>query len=133
MADTFLFELVTPEKLFYSDQADLVEVPGSEGVFGVLRGHAPLISTLKPGVVNIHVGNQVSRMFVFGGVAEVTPERCTVLAENVTDLTNLTLAEAQARQAAAQAVLDKAVTEEEKLKAAAAYNIAESLVSALSQ
>jgi F-type H+-transporting ATPase subunit epsilon len=76
------FELVTPERLLVSRDVDMVVVPGTEGNFGVLPGHAPLISTIRPGTVDIYVGNAISeRIFVVGGIAEVTPERCTVLAD----------------------------------------------------
>jgi F-type H+-transporting ATPase subunit epsilon len=76
------FELVSPERLLLSEDVDMVEVPGEEGDFGVLVRHAPLISTLRPGVIKVHDGGSVTaRIFVAGGFAEVTPQRCTVLAE----------------------------------------------------
>src|SRR4029077_19594885 len=82
MADRVQFELVTPERLIISTMVEMVVVPGSEGNFGVLPGHAPLISTIRPGTVDIYEGRTVSeRIFVVGGIAEVTPERCTVLAD----------------------------------------------------
>jgi len=82
MADTVLFELVTPERLLLSDQVEMVVVPGTEGDFGVLPGHAPLISTIRPGTIEIYEGRTVrQRIFISGGIAEVTPERCTVLAD----------------------------------------------------
>ena len=76
------FELVTPERLLVSRDVDMVVVPGSEGNFGVLPGHAPLISTIRPGTIDIYEGRNITeRIFVVGGIAEVTPERCTVLAD----------------------------------------------------
>lgn len=76
------FELVTPERLLVSRDVEMVVVPGSEGNFGVLPGHAPLIATIRPGTVDIYENRAVSeRIFVVGGIAEVTPERCTVLAD----------------------------------------------------
>jgi F-type H+-transporting ATPase subunit epsilon len=82
MADKVEFELVSPERLLVSEPVDMVVVPGSEGDFGVLPRHAPLISTLRPGVIRIFEGRTVkNRIFVAGGFAEVTAERCTVLAE----------------------------------------------------
>jgi F-type H+-transporting ATPase subunit epsilon len=81
-ADKVEFELVSPERLLTSEQVDMVVVPGAEGDFGVLSRHAPLISALRPGVIRIFDGREVrERIFVAGGFAEVTPERCTVLAE----------------------------------------------------
>jgi F-type H+-transporting ATPase subunit epsilon len=83
MADRVHFELVTPERLFLSTEVEMVVVPGSEGNFGVLPGHAPLISTIRPGMIEIYETRPTisDRIFVIGGIAEVTPERCTVLAE----------------------------------------------------
>ncbi|GAB4181753.1 MAG: hypothetical protein OHK0024_20800 [Thalassobaculales bacterium] len=82
MAETTNFELVSPERLLVSRAVEMVVMPGSEGLFGVLPRHAPLISTLDPGVIQIYEGGQVKeRIFVAGGFAEVTATRCTVLAE----------------------------------------------------
>ncbi|MCH2395059.1 F0F1 ATP synthase subunit epsilon [Oceanibaculum sp.] len=82
MAETTNFELVSPEKLLVSQPVEMVVVPGAEGYFGVLPRHAPFISTLIPGVIQIYGGGQVKeRIFVAGGFAEVTEDRCTVLAE----------------------------------------------------
>ena len=82
MADRIPFELVTPERLIVSREVEMVVVPGTEGNFGVLPGHAPLISTIRPGTVDIYEGRIITeRIFVVGGIAEVTPERCTVLAD----------------------------------------------------
>ena len=82
MAKTFKFELVSPEKLVISGNATQVVVPGSEGAFAVLPGHAPVMSTLKPGVLDITMdGEAETRIFVRGGFAEGGPESLTVLAE----------------------------------------------------
>lgn len=90
MAEKVEFELVSPERLLVSRAVDMVVVPGAEGDFGVLRGHAPLISTLRLGVIDIHdAGAVAERIFVAGGFAEVTAERCTVLAEQAVRLGDL--------------------------------------------
>src|SRR5438874_384868 len=82
MPDLVQFELVSPERLILSTEVEMVVVPGTEGNFGVLPGHAPLISTIRPGTIDIYQGGAVSeRIFVVSGIAEVTPERCTVLAD----------------------------------------------------
>jgi F-type H+-transporting ATPase subunit epsilon len=82
MADRVQFELVSPERLILSEMVEMVVVPGTEGNFGVLPGHAPLISTIRPGTIEVYEGRTVTqRFFVVGGIAEVTPERCTVLAD----------------------------------------------------
>lgn len=76
------FELVSPERLLLSQAVDMVVVPGAEGNFGVLPRHAPMISSIRPGVIEVYEGKTiVERIFVAGGIAEVTPQRCTVLAE----------------------------------------------------
>jgi F-type H+-transporting ATPase subunit epsilon len=81
MPDQVNFELVTPERIVLSEMVDMVVVPGAEGNFGVLPGHSLLISTIRPGTLDIYQGRTVvRRIFVSGGFAEVTPERCTVLA-----------------------------------------------------
>jgi len=82
MPDRLEFELVTPERLLLSEMVEMVVVPGTEGNFGVLPGHAPLISTIRPGMIEIYEGQTVTRqIFIASGIAEVTPERCTVLAD----------------------------------------------------
>ena len=82
MADSVEFELVSPERLLLSKSVEMVVVPGSEGDFGVLPRHAPLISTIRPGIIRVYEGGQVTdQIFVAGGFAEVTGTRCTVLAE----------------------------------------------------
>ena len=87
MADRVQFELVTPERLIMSTEVEMVVVPGAEGNFGVLPGHSPLISTLRPGMIEIYETRPAvsARIFVVSGIAEVTPERCTVLAEDAID------------------------------------------------
>ena len=82
VSNTIEFELVSPEKLLMSEPVEMVVVPGTEGDVGVLPGHSLLIAAVRPGVIDIHEGGQVREsIFVAGGFAEVTPERCTVLAE----------------------------------------------------
>jgi len=92
MAEKLQFELVSPEKLLLSEAVAMVVVPGGEGNFGVLPGHALFISTVRPGVIDVYADeqSQVSeRIFVSGGFAEVTPERCTVLADEALPLSAL--------------------------------------------
>ena len=89
MADRLTFELVSPERLLLSAQVDMVVVPGTEGEFGVLAGHAPLVSTLRPGVISVHDEKTIQRIFVRGGFAEVTAAGLTVLAEEAIDLATL--------------------------------------------
>jgi len=126
---TFPFELVSPTRLVFSGEAQQVDVPGAEGDFGVLPGHAPFISALRPGVLTIRNGADVKRYFVRGGFAEVNPEGLTVLAETAMPVEDVDReAMADAIKAAEKNVADardeaarwKAVEAAEQLKAAAA-------------
>ncbi|MBU6234797.1 MAG: ATP synthase F1 subunit epsilon [Alphaproteobacteria bacterium] len=96
MAQTFKFELVSPEAKLISEDVAMVTVPGEEGVFGVLPGHSPLLSSLQMGVIEVRKtginDNNPRRVFVAGGFADVGAEHCTVLAEEAVDLANLTVA-----------------------------------------
>jgi F-type H+-transporting ATPase subunit epsilon len=81
MPDQVNFELVTPDRIVLSEMVDMVVVPGSEGNFGVLPGHSLFMSTIRPGTIDVYRDRTViRRVFVVGGFADVTPERCTVLA-----------------------------------------------------
>ena len=118
MPDPFLFELVSPEKLLLSENTEMVVVPGAEGDFGVLIGHAPLISTLRSGVINIYAGKTIDkRIFVAGGFAEVISERCTILAEEAILVDDIDSREAQDRLNAAQSALETATDETSRGKA----------------
>ena len=78
---TFHFELVSPEKLLFSGEVDQVDVPGAEGDFGVLAGHAPLVSLVRPGILTVYSGGNAQKIVVHGGFAEVSPKGLTVLAD----------------------------------------------------
>ncbi len=78
---TFHFDLVSPEELLLSEAVDQVDVPGSEGDFGVLAGHAPFVTTLRPGILAVYRGGDRMEVVVNGGFAEVNPEGLTVLAD----------------------------------------------------
>lgn len=82
MDEKIELDVVTPAKLLLSTVADMVVVPGAEGDFGVLVGHAPMIANVRAGTIDIYENDKVTeRVFVEGGIAEITAERCTVLAE----------------------------------------------------
>ena len=78
---TLHFELVSPEKLLFSCEVNQVDVPGIEGDFGVLAGHAPYVSTLRPGILTVHAAGDEQKIVVLGGFAEVSDKGLTVLAE----------------------------------------------------
>lgn len=86
MADKLHFDLVSPEQRLFEGEVDMVVVPGEEGDFGVLPGHAPLMSAIRMGAIAVHDGGQVTRTFIRGGFAEVTPAGLSVLAEEAIDL-----------------------------------------------
>lgn len=90
-ATTFNFELVSPERRLLSEPAKMAVVPGEEGDFGVLPGHSSLVATVRPGVVEVHAaeGENVRRIFIAGGFADVTPTSCTILAEEAVSVSDL--------------------------------------------
>jgi F-type H+-transporting ATPase subunit epsilon len=125
------FELVTPTALVHGGAFDMVVVPGEEGDFGVLRGHTPFLSTVRPGVIDVHDGGAVTaRLFVEGGFAEATPERCTVLAEAALPVEDIDAARAQERLEAARAALAEA-GDDGRDAAEAELQIAEAQVAAV--
>ena len=110
------FELVTPERLLLSQEADMVVVPGAAGDFGVLPRHSPLISTVRPGTIRLHEGGgEPAEIFVAGGFAEVTPERCTVLADEAVPLAELDRSEVERELREARE--DAADTDDERRRA----------------
>ncbi len=130
--DTFTFDFVTPEAIFFSGQAAMVEASGTLGDFGVLPGHMNFITTLRPGVVTIHTANEhISRIFVASGIAEVNNTSCTILAESVIDLTALTRTEAEARVAAAKTAFDNSFDQDALYIATRELEIAEAVLLAL--
>ncbi len=83
MAERLEFELVSPEQLLVSQPAEMVVIPGGEGYYGVLAGHIPMITTVKPGVIEMYnEGHVTDRIFVTGGFTEVSQTRCTVLVDS---------------------------------------------------
>ncbi len=96
-------DIVSPEKLLLSRRVDMVVIPAYEGELGVLQGHALMIALLRGGEIRLYEGAQVTdRMYVSGGFAEITPERCTVLAAEVLPLPEVSKSEAERRLAAAE-------------------------------
>ena len=103
---TFHFDLVSPEKLAFSGEVDQVDVPGVEGDFGVLAGHAPIVAAIRPGILVITSGGARQKIVVLGGVAEMSEKGLTVLADTATSVEDLdrakfadTIAEMQAKLA----------------------------------
>ena len=86
---TFHFDLVSPEKLAFSGEVDQVDVPGVEGDFGVLAGHAPVVAAIRPGILVITSGGTHQKIIVLGGLAEVSEKGLTVLADTATSIDEL--------------------------------------------
>ena len=123
MADRIQFEVVSPERLLLSQAVEMVVLPGAEGDFGALPEHAPTVAALRPGVISVFENNQVvERIFVAGGFAEVTPERCTVLAERAIRVAELERGAAE--KAIADARDDLADAKTDVARAAAENEIA---------
>ncbi len=89
MADKLHFSLVSPERELVSKEVDAVDIPGVEGLLGILPNHAPFMTILAPGIVILKNGNEQEKFLVRGGFAEVTPAGLTVLAEEATPVTEL--------------------------------------------
>jgi len=133
VADTFQFELVAPEKLIYSDDIEFVVVPGAEGDFGVLPGHSLLLSSVRPGIIEIHENDKPKeRFFVGGGFADVTPERCTILSTESVNLAVIDESEARKRLDTAERNLSDATSDAEREKCEKAVEVAQALVVACS-
>lgn len=120
MAETLHFELVSPEKLLRSGEVYMVVVPGTEGDFGVLPGHAPLVSTIRPGAIQVFptsMNDLPERIFIDGGFAEVGPRGLTILAESAIPVAELDV-EGTARDLAAARDALRTATGESALAAA---------------
>lgn len=131
MAEKIQFELVSPAKLLVSAPVDMVVVPGSEGDFGALPRHAPMIATVRPGVIDVHEDGKINnRIFVAGGFAEVNEERITVLAEEAIPVGDLTVELAQERLKVAREALADAKTDLEKANAERQVAVAQAMEAA---
>ncbi len=112
MSDKVAFELVSPERLLLAADCEMVVVPGMEGDFGVLAGHVPMISAVRPGVIEVHEEGAVTdRVFISGGLAEVTGDRLTVLAEDAVAVAELNAADLDQRIKDAEEDLEDATTD----------------------
>jgi F-type H+-transporting ATPase subunit epsilon len=135
MAEKFAFELVSPEKLLVAQQVEMVVVPGGDGYFGVLKGHMSMLSTVQPGVIDVYEQRSAisSRLFVTGGFAEVTPERCTVLAEEVVPVASLDRAKVEQELRDAEEDVADAKTAGDKAVAERALKLAQAKLNAVTR
>jgi F-type H+-transporting ATPase subunit epsilon len=90
---TFHFDLVSPEKIAFAGEVDQVDIPGAEGDFGVLAGHAPVVAALRPGILTVTAGGSQQKIVVLGGIAEVSEKGLTVLADVATPAPDVDLQE----------------------------------------
>jgi F-type H+-transporting ATPase subunit epsilon len=104
---TFHFDLVSPEKLAFSGEVDQVDVPGVEGDFGVLAGHAPVVAAIRPGILTVMSGGTQQKIIVLGGLAEVSDKGLTVLADVATSLQDLDRAKFADQISSMEAKLDE--------------------------
>ena len=117
MADKIHLDLVSPERLLLSEDVDMVTVPGADGYFGVLPGHAPVMSALRPGVIEVKGGDEGDmKLFILGGFAEVTPTNVSVLAEEAIPFPDFTVAMLDQRIKDAEEELIAAPTEPERTR-----------------
>jgi F-type H+-transporting ATPase subunit epsilon len=86
---TFHFDLVSPEQLAFSGEVDQVDIPGVEGDFGVLAGHAPVVAAVRPGILTVSTGGTKQKIIVLGGLAEISDKGLTVLADVATSIQDL--------------------------------------------
>lgn len=86
---TFHFDLVSPEKIAFSGEVEQVDIPGVEGDFGVMAGHAPLVASVRPGIMTVTVGGKHEKIIVLGGLAEISDKGLTVLADTATSVQEL--------------------------------------------
>lgn len=118
MAEAFQFELVSPERLVLSEQVIEVVVPGTEGYMTVMAHHAPLMATVKPGVVTVKMADgKPDSYVVFGGFVDITPDGCTLLAESAVHVTDIKADELQRRIQDAKEDFEDATTREERARA----------------
>ncbi|MEK9929462.1 MAG: ATP synthase F1 subunit epsilon [Rhodospirillaceae bacterium] len=132
MNDKVDFELVSPEKLLMSTQASMVVIPGTEGDFGILAGHTDIISNIRAGIVDVYRDEIIDRrVFVSGGVAEVSEDRCTILADEAIFLEEVDRKTAEDRLSGAQRTLDESQDEASRVIAERQVAIARSLLDAV--
>ena len=115
MAGTFKFELVSPERVLLSTDAEQAILPGADGVFTVMPGHAPVVTNLLPGVARITMANGIKSIFVKGGFAEVGPDAVTVLAEHAFITDEVDPRQIESELASAQKMLDNGLDDDAKL------------------
>ena len=130
--DKVEFELVSPEKLLLSREVDMVVIPGAEGDMGVLPQHSPAITTVRPGTIVIYEGGAVTdRIFIAGGFAEVSDNRCTVLAEEAMPVEDIDKASAEQALTVARHDVGAAENDSQRNAAETAATVSEAKIQAV--
>ncbi|PHP68443.1 F0F1 ATP synthase subunit epsilon [Zhengella mangrovi] len=118
MAQSFKFELVSPERLLISEEVETVVIPGADGEMTVMASHAPLMTSIRPGVMTVNMsGGKAERYVIFGGFADVMPESCTVLAEAAVHVDDIDRGDLEQRIADAREDLADAQEDDHKQRA----------------
>jgi F-type H+-transporting ATPase subunit epsilon len=130
MVRTLQLQIISPRGSVFSQPVARVEIPGSEGDFGVLPDHAPLLSLLRPGIITAHQKDGDARYFVTSGYAEVSSEGCLVLSDQIQDMASVTRASAETMRDTAKQDLANAKGEAARLEAEKKLAFAEELLKA---
>ena len=129
---SFHLKIISPAEVLVDAEVPLVQVPGVEGDFGVLPGHSPLFSMIRPGVINVKMADgQTRRFFAKSGYADVTPTSCTVLSDHIQDMKNIAQGAAETALTEAKTALAKAETAIDRAAAEKLLQSAEALVTAM--
>ena len=130
--DAFHLKIISPAAIIVDDAVPQVEIPGVEGDFGVLPGHSPLFSMIRPGVINVKMsdGNE-RKFFALSGYADVTPESCTVISDHIRDLSEMNAGDAEKMMSDAKMALAKTANDNERQQAEKQLQAAEALGAAL--
>jgi F-type H+-transporting ATPase subunit epsilon len=132
MSDAFHLQIISPAAVVVDAYVKMTEVPGTEGDFGVLPGHAPFFSMIRPGVINVLLTDGYHRrFFAASGYADVSTTSCTILSDHIQDVADISMTDAQEALAAARAAVAQAVTDAEKAKAQRLLSTSEALVAAI--
>jgi F-type H+-transporting ATPase subunit epsilon len=132
MSQLFTLKIVSPSKLVFDAHANMVEIPGREGDFGVLKDHAPMVSLLRPGVITVHLARTGKRRyFIIGGYAEISETGTTILSDHVQELEYINPTEAKEALTVAQQDHDATDNIQDRMKARRRLEAAQALVTAL--
>lgn len=134
MADRIGFDVVSPERLLLSEEVEMVVIPAEEGDMGVMAGHSPTIANVRAGTIAVFSGSSVEkRLFVAGGFLEVTPERCTVLAEQAIPVEDIDVGRVQSQIKDLSEDVSRAKDEREKEALEASLALAQAKLQAAEQ